>query len=409
MAKKRTYKDFKQFRKTIRKLEKEVIKEAYAPDTKKPIPGFSLAYVAQHLNISAPYVKKLVEENHELYEDSDPRYIEVVQKEGSNVKKLEQKGINALYDMLNSKNPKKHPSKKLQKPVVIAVASNKGGTGKSTLAGTVASGLATFHGRRVRIIELDSQGTLNHQYDINEQDSEKSSYTLTAPYPFEDELDANKHSDELVNRLKESVHQTSNINLSIIPASFDLSGAEFELAAAQMENHEFSFWKPLAERHQLIDDDVDVVILDCPPTLSFLVIQALYYSDIVLIPTLAKREAFHSLDSYCSLIGDTFEQICPEKNVYIRTLVNKYEDTAEEKRYSGLLYSVFEEDVIDTLIVDSVEIGREKGGFNNVYERQSASASFKRIMDHVKPTVASIDELISEIGIPDFELEQDKE
>lgn len=400
--KRQTHNEIRELRDLIRKVERQNFEEAIAPDTQKAIPQFSLSYVAKMFDISNPYIKSIVAENHKNYSETDPEYIPIVLSD-KNIKKLEPIGIKRVYQELHKKNPKKHPDKRLGNPIVIAVASNKGGTGKSTVSVNLAYNLAQYHQRRVTVIELDAQATLNHAIGINEIDEAKSSYIFTAPKLRNEDDEEISINQDLI---KQSIHMTNHVNVNFIPAVYEVSGVEFELAAEQMQEPEFEFWNVLNNRIDMLKEvvDTDVIILDCPPTLSFVVIQALMCADIALIPTLARREAFHSIDSYFTLISDTMGAIDPEKEIILKCLVNKYEDSKEQTFYLGNLIQVFGDHLIDTPIVESVEMGREDGGFNNIYERQSNSASFKRILEHFNPVGKEIDELITAIGEPAFKL-----
>jgi chromosome partitioning protein len=139
---------------------------------------------------------------------------------------------------------------------VIAFSIQKGGSGKTTSVVNVGAGLAR-KGNRVLLIDLDAQANLSQCFGLPEP--EKSI------------------SDVLVRRDTMPV-QTLNNQIDIVPANLSLASIDLQLAA--MFQREMLLKKALEQ----VKDDYDFVLIDCPPTLGILVINALVASDYVLIP-----------------------------------------------------------------------------------------------------------------------------
>lgn len=144
---------------------------------------------------------------------------------------------------------------------IISVVNQKGGVGKTTTAINMATALAAI-GKQVLLIDLDPQGNASTGLGIDLSMREKTSY------------------DVLIGSatLAEASLKTAIPRLSITPATIDLSGAEIELVG--MTRREFQLKKALEN----MPTQWDYAIIDCPPSLGLLTINALTASDAVLIP-----------------------------------------------------------------------------------------------------------------------------
>jgi chromosome partitioning protein len=164
---------------------------------------------------------------------------------------------------------------------IVAVANQKGGVGKTTTAVNLATAFAS-RGRRVLVIDLDPQANATTGLGA-EEDGAGTSYELLLG-------DA---------RLETAVRASAVPGLSIVPAIADLAGAEIELSAR-------------ARREFLLSDSIrrnvgeyDDVLIDCPPSLNLLTINALVAADRVLVPLQCE---FYALAGLAQLIG-TIERV----------------------------------------------------------------------------------------------------
>ncbi len=145
---------------------------------------------------------------------------------------------------------------------IIAIANQKGGVGKTTTAINLSACLAE-QGKKVLVIDLDPQGNTTSGFGLDKDSLENTVYQLML--------------DECT--VRESMYGVEEIdNLKVIPSDVDLAGAEIELLGRNEREY------ILKNEVDYIKDDYDFIIIDCPPSLNMLTINALTTSDSVLVP-----------------------------------------------------------------------------------------------------------------------------
>lgn len=162
----------------------------------------------------------------------------------------------------------------------IAIFNQKGGVGKTTTNINLASCLA-MKGKKVLILDIDPQGNTTSGMGISKRELERTTYEvlINDKMPPED-----------------AILHTGIQNLSIIPASVDLAGAEIELV--QLEGRE----KRLKKALEKIKSKYDYIFIDCPPSLGLLTINSLTAVDSVLIPIQCEFYALEGVSQLMSTI-----------------------------------------------------------------------------------------------------------
>ena len=179
-------------------------------------------------------------------------------------------------------------------PKIIAIANQKGGVGKTTTAINLASGLTEL-GLRVLLIDLDPQGNASTGLGIETADRRLTSYDLIL----------NQHA------LAEVIQNTAVDGLLICPANSDLSSADVELV--QNPNRSQRLRQAL-HKGSIENLDLDYILIDCPPSLTLLTVNALVACDTVLVPL---QTEFFALEGLSQLML-TIRQIRQTANSNLR-------------------------------------------------------------------------------------------
>ena len=175
---------------------------------------------------------------------------------------------------------------------IIAIANQKGGVGKTTTAINLASCLAEA-GKKVLTIDLDPQGNMTSGLGVNKNELENTVYELML--------------DEC--SIKESMVDTVVDGMKIIPSNVNLAGAEIELLG--IEDKEYI----LKNAVDYVRDDYDFIIIDCPPSLNMLTINAMTTADSVLVPIQCEYYALEGLSQLIHTIELVQDRLNPDLNI----------------------------------------------------------------------------------------------
>lgn len=171
-------------------------------------------------------------------------------------------------------------------PRILAIVNQKGGVGKTTTAINLATALAACQ-KKVLVIDLDPQGNASTGLGVPRNNRQNDSYSVLIG----------------ASPISEAICKTDVPGLSIVPSTVDLSGAEIELVT--MEDREFRLRQAVVQ-HLTADRNIyDYIVIDCPPSLGLLTLNALVAADAVLVPLQCE---FYALEGLSQLIR-TIERV----------------------------------------------------------------------------------------------------
>lgn len=240
---------------------------------------------------------------------------------------------------------------------IIAIANQKGGVGKTTTSINLSSCLAE-KGKKVLAIDLDPQGNMTSGLGVEKESVENTVYELIL--------------GECT--IKESISKTVVNNLTIIPSNVNLAGAEIELLGINDKEY------ILRTAVDYIRDDYDFIIIDCPPSLNMLTVNAMTTADTVLVPIQCEYYALEGLSQLIHTINLVQERLNPKLQIEgvvftmydVRTnLSNQVVDTVKEN---------LDTKIYNTMIPRNIRLAEAPsyGIPINMYDSKSAGAESYR-------------------------------
>lgn len=188
-------------------------------------------------------------------------------------------------------------------PRILVIANQKGGVGKTTTTINLGTALAAV-GEEVLIIDLDPQGNASTGLGIEESVREKSSYDVLLGHA----------------ELREAPIATMVPRLSVLPSTLDLLGAELELAPLEKRAHQLN----IAIRKYFTDHQngknpgpqYTYILIDCPPSLNLLTINAMAAADAILVPLQCEFFALEGLSQLLKTVEQVRETLNPRLKIH---------------------------------------------------------------------------------------------
>lgn len=343
--------------------------EKFPPNARKTLRRFSMAEAAHYLGISPNNLKRL----HLEGKGPEP----LVVSGGRRFYTVEQ--ISEIRDYLDKNGrsdakkyvPHRRPGEKLQ---VIAVVNFKGGSGKTTTTAHLAQHLA-LTGHRVLAVDLDPQAS------------------LSALHGFQPELDKNSSLYDAIRYdaerrpIRDVISKTNFPTLDIIPANLELQEYEYDTPLAMQSGQDGKrFFTRLAAGLEDVDQDYDVVVIDCPPQLGYLTLTALSAATSVLITVHPQMLDLMSMSQFLLMLGNilkTIKKAGAQVGVdWLRYLITRFEPSdIPQTQMLGFMQTILAEEILRNQMLKSTAISDagltkqtlyevEKSSFNaNTYDR----------------------------------------
>ena len=242
---------------------------------------------------------------------------------------------------------------------IIAIANQKGGVGKTTTAINLSACLAEA-GQRVLAVDFDPQGNATSGLGLDKDDVEKTVYELMLGECTLDEC--------LITEVQE--------NLDVLSSDVNLAGAEIELLDVKDKEY-------LLKSHlSLIKEDYDFIVIDCPPALSLLTINALTTADTVLVPIQCEYYALEGLSQILKTIELVRKKMNPDLEMegVVFTMYDARTNLSLEVVDNVKLH--LQENIYKTIIPRNVRLAEapSHGMPINIYDSRSTGAESYRLL-----------------------------
>jgi chromosome partitioning protein len=216
---------------------------------------------------------------------------------------------------------------------IIAVTNQKGGVGKTTTSVNLSAALAAA-GFGVLLVDLDAQGNATMGCGIDKQDLKVSGYNVLTGSAF----------------IREAIVSAEEAGLDVLPANSDLAAAQVELIGRIGRE------RVLSEALKVCRDDYDFVIIDCPPALNILTLNALVAADSVLIPVQCEYYALEGLSDLLDTLHSVQDVVNPGLRIegVLRTMYDGRSNLASE--VARQLAAHFGDQLFDTVIPRNIRL-----------------------------------------------------
>ena len=356
-----------------RRAASDLAKQGYKPDGEKVLRRFGLHEVCRYMiPLPAAELRGLLKAN--------PDWPQGHQIGGQPFWTLEE--VNALRACLPLTGQTEAPSNNEQRdPAKIVTLCNfKGGVSKTTTAAHLAMA-AALDGQNVLVVDLDSQASMSTLFGETAKDETETAYALMAWDHVRSQNTEDPALAEYANLTADDlIRPTHWPTIDILPAQLNLYWAEFQIPVWLQSSRGWRFWDALENflKAEKLLDDYDLVIVDTPPALGYLTINALAAADILLVPVGASFIEFDSTGRFFDMLATTFSSIeeslaqshdAPPKFQWdaVQVLLTRY-DEAQQGELGDLIQAYLGDMVSTHRQIDTALVGQAGERVSGIYE-----------------------------------------
>lgn len=356
----------------------------FPPDAHKEMRKFTSGEAAALLGVNDSYLRK-------LHLDGKGPSPELT---GGNRRLYSALDIQALRELLEKTArkpgdylPGRRPGDHLQ---IIGVMNFKGGSGKTTTSAHLAQRLALL-GYRVLAIDLDPQASLTALHGVQPEIDIPEGGTLYDAIRYEDPCP-----------IRDVIRPTYIPGLDLIPGNLELMEFEHETPRALSSGHAGLFFFRVREALAQVDNDYDVVVIDCPPQLGFLTMSALSAATGVLVTIHPEMLDVMSMSQFLRMTADLMDVIAESgadmSHDWMRYLLTRYEPTdAPQNRIVAFLRTMYGDKVLNATMLKSTAISDAGLTKQTLYEVERSAftrATYDRAIESLNAVNDEIVDLI---------------
>ncbi|NPD15124.1 plasmid partitioning protein RepA [Xinfangfangia sp. D13-10-4-6] len=363
------------------------MRNSFLPDATKELRRFSAAEAADLIGVSLDHLRKqFFNDKVELEVETDSRGRRSFTAEQVDTTRhiIAQDSRAKKFQYLV---PGRRADDKLQ---ILSVANFKGGAGKTTTAIHLAQKLA-LDGYRVLAIDLDPQGSLTSMFGLRPEIEFAEMGTVYDAMRYENPVPFN-----------DIVRKTYFHNLNLAPAGLLLSEFETETAHALRHNLQPPFYQRLALCIADVENDYDVVVIDCPPQLGFITLSALVASTGLLVTVVPSMLDVASMAQFLQLAATLMETIAdvgasPDWD-FMKFLITRFEpNDGPQTQMAAFLRTMFGDDVLTQTFLKSSAVSDAGLTQQTLYEISRSDftrQTYDRAIESINGVVSEIEALI---------------